>query len=87
MKYIVTEDEQFKEEIFLFPNSVNHACFAEVISGIRNQKHGNWKRTHRIPVSAGFVTGGVCHGKSESLNMTSRASDNDVLKAQQNENN
>lgn len=87
MKYIVTEDENFKEEIFLFPNSVNHACFAEAIGGILNQKHGNWKRIQRIPVSAGFVTGGVCHGKSESLHMTSRASDNDILKAQQDENN
>lgn len=87
MKYIVTEDEEFKEEIFLFPNSVNHACFSEAIEGLRNQKHGNWKRIRRITISAGFVTGGACHGKSESLHLASRARDNDILKAQQNENN
>lgn len=45
---------------------------AEVLESIRNQKHGSWKRIHREPISAGFVEGGKCVGKSESLGLQSR---------------
>jgi len=73
MKYIVTKREEDElEEIFLFPRTVNHDCMAEVLQSIRNQKHGAWKIIHREPISAGFVEGGKCFGKSESLDLQSR---------------
>ena len=38
MKYIVTRNlENDKEEIFIFPKSVNHDCMAEVLECIKNQ--------------------------------------------------
>lgn len=37
MKYIVTEDEDGKEEFFMFPKSVDHDCFAEVAGRIKNK--------------------------------------------------
>lgn len=79
MKYIVTENEEGEREIFVFPRSVPHNAFAEVVAGIRNQTHGNWKRIRRKPVSAGFVDGGRCHGKSESLHLESRPEDTELL--------
>jgi len=79
MKYIVTENEEGEREIFVFPRSVPHNAFAEVVAGIRNQTHGNWRRIRRKPVSAGFVDGGRCHGRSESLHLKSRPEDTELL--------
>lgn len=74
MKYICTEDDNGRQEIFLFPVTVNHSAIAEVLGCIRNHTHGNnWVRVGRIPVSAGFVnTDGACHGESITLNLKSR---------------
>ena len=73
MKYIVTEDEDGNEEIFTFPNSVNHDCMAEALGRIKNQTHGSWKRINRYPISAGFVgKDNKCYGMSETLNLKSR---------------
>lgn len=72
MKYIVTKDEDGKEEIFIFPKSVNHDCMMEVLQRIRDQSHGRWNRIYREPVSAGFVNDGVCSGYSETLKLQSR---------------
>lgn len=72
MKYIVMEDEDGKEEIFIFPKSVNHDCMAEALGRIKNQTWGNWVRVWRNPVSAGFVNDGVCSGYSETLSLASR---------------
>lgn len=74
MKYIVTKDEDGKEEIFIFPKSVNHDCMMEVLQRIRDQSYGRWNRVYREPVSAGFVSGGVCSGHSETLKLQSRGS-------------
>lgn len=79
MKYIVTKDEKDKLEIFQFPDNVHHDCMAEAIYAIRNQKHGDWKRIYREPVSAGFVEGGKCVGESESLKLKSNPSDTKLL--------
>lgn len=78
-KYIVTTTEEGEEEMFIFPNSVNHKIMAESICGMRNQTHGNWKRIRREPVSAGFVEDGFCCGRSESLGLDPRVEDSELL--------
>lgn len=83
MKYIVTKTDNNVEEIFLFPREVHHDCMAEVLSHIRNQHGRNWKRIHREPVSAGFVSEKMeCYGKSETLKLESRKQDTELLKTQ-----
>lgn len=73
MKYIVTKTEEGKEEIFIFPKSINHDCTMEVLRRIRDQPHGRWRRVDREPIAAGFVTaGGDCYGRSETLQLESR---------------
>lgn len=79
MKYIVTEQADGTEEIFLFPRAVNHDCMADVLCHIRNHSHGNWKRISRVPIAAGFVEGGKCTGNSESLMLCSRPQDTLML--------
>ena len=71
MKYIRTIDDKGNEEIFTFPDTVNHDCMMESLSGIKNSTWGNWERVYREPVSAGFVTDGFCNGLSETLGLTS----------------
>ena len=79
MKYIVTKQPDGTEEIFIFPREVHHDCMAEALCRIRSQSHGEWRRTQRTPVSAGFVEDGKCIGESESLSLQSRSEDNDLL--------
>lgn len=81
MKYIATKQEDGTEEIFIFPMDVNHDCMAEVLSGIRNQTWGDWKRIRRNPISAGFIEGGQCVGGSETLQLKARPEDTSLLKA------
>jgi hypothetical protein len=83
MKYICFEDEDGKQEIITFPNSINHDCLAQSIDHMRNQTHGNWYRVGRDPVSAGFVYDDLtCHGRSETLNLDSRPEDTLLLRSQ-----
>ena len=89
MKYICTInlDDNHKEEVFIFPKSVDHDCMAEVLFRIKDQTHGSWKRLHRQAVSAGFVsiTDGSeyrCHGESITLSLKSRDCDSAILNAQ-----
>ena len=79
MKYIVTKTDEGKEEIFVFPREINHDCMAQAIYNIKDQMHGDWKRIYREPVSAGFIEGGKCVGKSETLRLDSRPSDTLLL--------
>ncbi len=80
MKYIVTKDEEGREEIFTFPDSVHHDAMAEILNRIKNQTHGNWKRVRRRPISAGFVrSDGTCFGSSETLRLESRPADTALL--------
>lgn len=72
MKYIVTVDHDDREEIFIFPKTVDHDCMAEVLGHIKNQSWGQWERIWRLPVSAGFTDGVKCWGRSETLGMDSR---------------
>lgn len=72
MKYIVTLDENDIEEIFIFPESVNHDVFANSVGRMKNQSHGSWVRITRDPISAGFTDGTTCWGRSETLGIDSR---------------
>ena len=79
MKYIVTKTEDGEQEIFTFPNSVPHSIMAEAVARLRNTAHGDWQRITRTPISAGFVSGNVCHGESESLKLRSRPHEDTAL--------
>ena len=82
MKYICTEDKDNKEEIFLFPNGIDHDCMAEMLGFIKNQSYGDWERVFRLPISAGFVDkNNKCFGESVTLKLKSRGKvDTDLLK-------
>lgn len=85
MKYIVTnhfdDNNQLVEEIFTFPQTVDHNVMMEVISRIKKTlPGGSWTRIRRVPVSAGFVDmNGYCYGCSETLNLGARTSDAKLL--------
>ncbi len=79
MKYIVTKSEEGLEEIFVFSREINHNIMAEAVFALRDSGHGNWKRIRRKPIAAGFVEGGRCCGRSESLNLGSRPEDTRLL--------
>ena len=84
MKYICFVDENDENpEVFTFPRSVHHDCFAEGIDRVRSKSWGDWKRVYRRPISAGFVdSNNKCHGLSETLNLKSRPEDTDILRGQ-----
>lgn len=75
LKYIVTvnHDQDEKEEIFIFSDSVIHNCLAEGVGYLKNSfSDRNWKRERREVIAAGFTDGETCWGESESLRMKSR---------------
>lgn len=80
MKYIVMSLDG-KEEIFIFPRMVDHDRMAEACEAIRFGDSRNWARKYRNGecVSAGFVDGMRCHGRSESLNLDSRPEIDTIL--------
>jgi hypothetical protein len=73
MKYIVASLKG-KEMMFVFPRSIDHDKMYEAIGAIRVGTDRDWSRDFRggEAVSAGFIDGGVCHGRSETLNLDSR---------------
>jgi hypothetical protein len=80
MKYIVTVDERTgKEELFMFPKSINHDFFAEAVSRIKYGTEQNWERFRRSPIAAGFTDGTKCTGRSETLNLDSRGPIDEAL--------
>lgn len=83
MKYVVMQDENGVEEIFIFPKSIHHDVFADSISRLKDQSHGNWKRVNRVAIAAGFILynydGMTCHGHSETLKLKSRGFDDEAL--------
>lgn len=82
MKYIVTKDEQGKEELFAFSNTINHDAFAEGVEDLRNQTYDPWNRVFRYPISAGVIKNNECVGRSETLDLDSRPEDTILYKAQ-----
>jgi hypothetical protein len=75
MKYIVLALDD-KEEIFVFPRTVDHDRMFEACEAIRFGSERNWNRKYRDGecVAAGFIDDGVCHGRSETLGIESRGS-------------
>ncbi|MCP3017420.1 hypothetical protein [Cupriavidus basilensis] len=76
-KYIVmalSKDGHPAESIFLFPNHVDHDRMAEALEAIRFGSRHNWRRDYRDGevISAGFVNGHGCYGRSETLDKDSR---------------
>jgi hypothetical protein len=79
-KYLVIEHEG-KESIFVFPKAVDHDRMAEALEAIRFGGSRDWVRKYKQGqvISAGFVVGGKCEGKSETLNLKSRPDADTVL--------
>lgn len=73
MKYIVMSLNDV-EEIFVFPRSVDHDRMVEACEAIRFGDQRNWSHKYHDgeAVSAGFIDDGVCHGRSETLGLSSR---------------
>lgn len=82
MKYICTETLEGVQEIFTFPDTVDHDVMAESLMRMKKHTHGIWERVVREPISAGFVGGTMCFGKSETLNLSSRPEDTILLRGQ-----
>ena len=82
MKFITTRNEAGIEELFLFPRSIHHDAMAEVLEGIKDKTDGNWIREYRRPVAAGFVTASYCYGSSETLGLSARPEDTNLLRKQ-----
>ena len=80
MRYVVitfaTEQGPSPEEIYIFPNHIDHDRFAESLSTIRRTKpgrpHSDWEREYAQVVSAGFTDGLRCWGESMTLGVKSR---------------
>lgn len=82
MKYVVTKDEEGKEEIFIFPKRYHHDDFADTINGLKTFKNGNpddWERQYKTPIAAGFTDGKHCTGRSETLDLDSRGRIDELL--------
>lgn len=80
MKYIVTKTEEGKEEIFIFPKSINHDCMMEALRVVRTEsKDGSWTRLRREAIAAGFTCGRRCVGRSVTLNLDSRGRLDEML--------
>lgn len=82
MKYVVTEDENGKQELFMFPKHINHDDFADCLRGIKtyiNGNHREWERMYRKPIAAGFTDGKKCTGRSETLDLDSRGRLDEML--------
>lgn len=82
MKYVVTKDENGKEELFMFPKHINHDDFAQALSAIKtyvNGNHRDWVRQRREPIAAGFTDGKRCVGRSETLDLNSREALDEAL--------
>lgn len=73
MKYIVILLDG-KEVMFIFPKEVDHDRMYEAMEAIRFGSERAWNRKLREgeAISAGFISNGECHGKSETLAVASR---------------
>jgi hypothetical protein len=75
-KYIVIKRNEV-EDMYIFPEDVNHDEFLDNIRGIRfNLDKYEWTRDYleekNTLVSAGFIVNGKCEGRSHSLDVSSR---------------
>ncbi len=82
MKYVVVEydlPEGRNEYMFVFPKNINHDRLRESLEAIRHGGDRRWERHYPAPISAGFTDGKTCWGRSETLNLNSRACDTQLL--------
>ena len=80
MKYICTKSEAGEEEIFLFPDTINHDDMADSLQSIKMSDGRSWIRIYRKPISAGFIDKSLrCFGRSETLGLKSRVDIDTVL--------
>lgn len=85
MKYIVANHKTKGESIFIFPMNVNHDAMWESLRVITFDHDGvvggGWYRNAYKLVSAGFIemTDRYCYGKSETLGISSRSEDIELL--------
>lgn len=72
-KYVVVNIDG-KDAIVTFPKSIDHDRLYEALRTIRFGHGRDWccKLRSGPAVSAGFVTNGICHGRSETLNLDTR---------------
>ena len=81
MKYIVYH-EALREYLISFPDCINHDHMAEAVGFLRFGGT-QWRRSQGVVVSAGFIVGGECLGRSESLKIGSRkVTDTDILNSE-----
>lgn len=72
MKYIVTESESGRNDIFIFPKSIDHDKMMEELRMIMGGDFGR-TRVYRKAISAGFISSsGECYGESFTLKLASR---------------
>lgn len=82
-KYVCFKDGEGRELIVTFPEQFVHSDVAEAMMRMRKGFQRSMERYNLHPVSAGFVgNNGVCHGKSESLRLSSRPEDTEILRGQ-----
>lgn len=79
MKYVVVDSFEYGEELFIFPTSIEHDRFAEVLYYIRPPAPWTYSSACRKAVSAGFTDGETCYGRSELLDLDSRKEDTVLL--------
>jgi hypothetical protein len=78
MKYVVVAFEG-KEHLFIFPKTISHDYYVESLEALRHVTGRDWERLYPEPISAGFTDGKICYGKSETLGISSRKQDADLL--------
>ena len=81
MKYIVMHSDVTGEELFIFPKSINHVDFFESVYRTKFYPSDSldWIRPFQKIISAGFTDGKTCYGRSQSLGISSRKEDSDLL--------
>lgn len=86
MKYVVFQCKSDGKPTILFgvtfPDVIVHKDMAEMVEHVKVQPAGPGSRWWMWPkaVSAGFVSDGICHGHSESLEMKAHQEDSLILK-------
>lgn len=84
MKYIVFNLGD-TELLFTFPRCIDHDRMMEACRAIRFGDTRNWdrklhpNREDGTPISAGFIDNGKCHGRSETLGISSRPKEDTKL--------
>ena len=74
-KYVRFDDDT----IIIFSNEIAHLNAARGPM-VRTQ----WDDARRVAISAGFIEGGKCVGKSESLNLKSKEDDTEIFRRMMN---